>query len=57
MEVKSWNVVYHNKRDGRTITAVIYAKTYQGALNKAEKQSCGWSVVSVKPTKFDFPEE
>lgn len=53
METRSWDVVYRNKRDGHTVTAVVYAKTYRGALGEAEKKSCGWAVVSVKPTNVE----
>ena len=57
--ISSWTVTFVHRLTGEKSTCVVYAATEKGARRKAEEDAdrYGWSVTSVIPTKFDFPNE
>lgn len=60
MENKSWTVVYRNRRTNQTVTAAVFAPTFEAAVQQAcadaEANGCkNWIIESAKPSVFVFP--
>lgn len=57
--ISSWTITFVHRVTGEKTSCVVYAATEKGARRKAEEDAdrYGWSVTSVTPTRFDFPDE